>query len=106
MKTIKIIVVETNKEPYIKEIKDTMDEIYGLVYYPYKQIEIQKDIFLVYSKEATEQKDVIFKENKKIKDLNVYGTFVILKKKNNKLVSLSNENIKNVLDSVDLNNIM
>lgn len=103
MKDIKVIVAEANKEPYVKEIKDTMDEIYGLVYYPYKQIEIQKDIFLIYSKEATERKDVVFKENKKIKNLTIYGTFIIVKKKNNKLVSLPNEYIKAVLDSGDLN---
>lgn len=35
MNKIKILIVEPNKASYEKVINNTIDEIYGLVYYPY-----------------------------------------------------------------------
>lgn len=91
MNLIKIVVVQPNKQPYIKEIKNNMDSIYGLVYYPYKEIELEKNIYLVYSKEAEKENLPICR---KMKDLNIYSNFVIVKKDNGKLLSLNNTQLE------------
>ena len=54
MKKIKILVIYPNKQPTIEEIKGNEEGLYGLVYFPYEQIELEKDIYLIYSKEAKE----------------------------------------------------
>ena len=96
MKTIKILVAEPNKKMYEKIIKNTIDEIYGLVFYPYKEIEIQKDVFVIYSKEATQLRDKMFKENRKINNINIFGTFVVVARKNNKLISLTDYQVQEI----------
>lgn len=93
---IKILVVEPNKKMYEKTIKNTINEIYGLVFYPYKEIEIQKDVFVIYSKEATLLKDKMFKENRKINNIDIFGTFVIVARKNNKLISLTDYQVQEI----------
>lgn len=96
MKTIKILVVEPNKKMYEKTIKNTINEIYGLVFYPYEEIEIQKDVFVIYSKEATLLRDKMFKENRKINNIDIFGTFVIVARKNNKLISLTDYQVQEI----------
>ena len=93
---IKILVVEPNKKIYEKTIKNTINEIYGLVFYPYKEIEIQKDVFVIYSKEATQLRDKMFKENRKINNIDIFGTFVIVARKNNKLISLTDYQVQEI----------
>ena len=93
---IKILVAEANKKMYEKTIKNTIDEIYGLVFYPYKEIEIQKDVFIIYSEEATQLRDKMFKENRKINNINIFGTFVIVARKNNKLISLTDYQVQEI----------
>lgn len=93
---IKILVVEPNKKMYEKTIKNTINEIYGLVFYPYKEIEIQKDVFVIYSKEATQLRDKMFKENRKINNIDIFGTFVIVARKNNKLISLTDYQVQEI----------
>lgn len=93
---IKILVAEPNKKIYEKMIKNTIDEIYGLVFYPYEEIEIQKDVFVIYSKEATQLRDKMFKENRKINNINIFGTFVIVARKNNKLISLTDYQVQEI----------
>lgn len=96
MEKVKIVVVEPNKKPYEKLINNTMTEIYGLVYYPYREIEILQNVYLIYSKEATQNKDKIFTKNRKINTLDIYGTFVIVSKKDNKITSLTDKQINTV----------
>lgn len=98
LKKIKILVVEPNKKIREKVIKNTIDEIYGLVFYPYQEIELQKDIFVIYSQEATDLKDKMFKENRTINNISIYGTFVIVAKKNNNLISLTENQIQEIKD--------
>lgn len=93
---IKILVVEPNKKMYEKTIKNTINEIYGLVFYPYEEIEIQKDVFVIYSKEATLLRDKMFKENRKINNIDIFGTFVIVARKNNKLISLTDYQVQEI----------
>lgn len=96
MRMIKILVVEPNKKMYEKTIKNTINEIYGLVFYPYEEIEIQKDVFVIYSKEATLIRDKMFKENRKINNIDIFGTFVIVARKNNKLISLTDYQVQEI----------
>ena len=96
MRMIKILVVEPNKKMYEKTIKNTINEIYGLVFYPYEEIEIQKDVFVIYSKEATLIRDKMFKENRKINNIDIFGTFVIVAMKNNKLISLTDYQVQEI----------
>ena len=93
---IKILIVEPNKKMYEKTIKNTINEIYGLVFYPYEEIEIQKDVFVIYSKEATLLRDKMFKENRKINNIDIFGTFVIVARKNNKLISLTDYQVQEI----------
>ena len=93
---IKILVVEPNKKMYEKTIKNTINEIYGLVFYPYEEIEIQKDVFVIYSKEATLLRDKMFKENRKINNIDIFGTFVIVARKNNKLIPLTDYQVQEI----------
>ena len=81
---------------YEKTIKNTINEIYGLVFYPYEEIEIQKDVFVIYSKEATLIRDKMFKENRKINNIDIFGTFVIVARKNNKLISLTDYQVQEI----------
>lgn len=98
MNKIKILVVEPNKQPYPKMINNTEDEIYGLVYYPYKKLEIEKNVFLMYSKEATENQDTIFKVNRRINKTLIYGTFIIVGNKNNNFISLNDRQIEELTE--------
>lgn len=99
MKEIKILVVESNKKPYTLGITNLQKTLYGLIYYPYLKIQIQKDIFLIYSKEADKlQNDVTFKKNISINNIEIYGTFVIIKSQNNQATSLTAKEIKELED--------
>ena len=95
---IKILVVEPNKKAYEKIINNTISEIYGLVYYPYREIEIFQNVYLIYSKEATQNKDNTFKLNRKINNIEIYGTFVIVGKKGNEFISLTDKQIQVIQD--------
>lgn len=90
MSVIKILVVQPNKQPYIKEIKNNIDSIYGLVYYPYSEIELEKNIYLIYSKEAEKNNFAICRN---FRNFNIYSNFVIVKKENDKYDSLTEKEI-------------
>ncbi len=90
MKKGKILFVCPNKQPIIKEINDNINEVYGLVYYPYCEIELEENVFLIYSKEAKENG---FPLCRIYRDRNIYSNFIILAKESNKFVSLDREQI-------------
>ena len=90
MQRIKILVVETNEEMYVVETNTVYKTLYGLVYYPYEKMKIEEDIYLVYSKNT----DDFLKKNRIINNTQIYGTFVILKEKNNEIISLNDNEIK------------
>lgn len=101
MKKIKILVVEANKIVYEKIINNGVSDIYGLVYYPYEKIRMLKNVFLIYSKEATETKNKIFKPNIKVNDIYIYGTLVIVGKKRNSLISLTEKQIEKIKNMIN-----
>lgn len=102
MNNIKILVVEPKKEPYIKEIKNTIGEIYGIVYFPFEILEIEKDIILISSLGGKDIKDKFFPANRIFKDSIIYSSFVILGKKNSGFSSLTNEQVRKYTDMFSL----
>lgn len=100
---IKILVIDKTKINELT-IKNRIDEIYGLVYYPYGEIPLFDNVYVIYSKEATENKDKIFYRNTKINGIEIYGTFIIVAKNKKGFVSLSDqqvEEIKNIFGGKD-----
>lgn len=87
---VKILFVCPNKQPIIKEINNSIVDLYGLVYYPYYEIELEENIFLIYSKEAKEN---CFPLCRIYRNKNIYGNFIILSKKSNEFISLDKEKI-------------
>lgn len=102
MKKITILVVEPNKRAYTVKSDNISRTLYDLIYYPYKHIALQKDIYLIYSKEAVETRNSIFKQNLTINNISIYGTFAIVKSENKKLVSLTDNEIKELKDYLNL----
>lgn len=90
MKKIKILVIYPNKQPTIEEIKGNEEGLYGLVYFPYEQIELEKDIYLIYSKEAKENE---FPLCRIYKGKKIYSNFVIVAEEFNTYKSLNKEQI-------------
>ena len=95
MKKIKILVIYPNIQPVVKEIKDNEEGLYGLVYFPYEQIKLEKDIYLIYSKEANEKE---FPLCRTYKEKKIYSNFVIVAKENNKYKSLNKEQINRYIE--------
>ena len=102
MNNIKILVVEPKKEPFVKEIKNSIGEIYGIVYFPFEIFEIEKDIVLISSLGAKEIKNKFFPANRIYRDKIIYSSFAILVKKNNNYISLTAEQIKKYTDMFSL----
>lgn len=100
MKIIKILVVEPNKEPYVKEIKNNISSIYGIVYFPFEELKIEKDIVLINSFNS----DKFLKANRIVTDKIIYGSFAIVGIKGNEFISLTNEQIKKYTDMLKLEN--
>ena len=100
MKIIKILVVESSKQPYVAKINDNIGELYGFVYFPFEKLKIEKDIILVH----TFQPYSFQKANRIINDKIIYGSFVIVGKKNNQFISLTDDQIKNYMNIFDLQN--
>ena len=94
MKNIKTIIVEPDKKPYIKIINNINYDLYGLVYYPYQKMKLSDNLYLIYSKDATLNKEL--KRNKKINNIEIYSTFIITGYDKNEITSLSVEQIEEI----------
>ena len=90
---MKILIVEPNREPYTIENKYIEDKLYGLIYYPFEKLEIEKDIFVIFSKDATSANQNTFPKNRKIEGHQIYGTFAVVKIQNKEYVSLTEKEI-------------
>ena len=99
MKKIKIIVVEPNKQPYVKEINSESD-LYSIVYFPYASISLADNIKVIYSTNADTENRQFFKYNRTIKGTDFYSNFVILKKDNEEMVSLTEKEIKEYISKL------
>ena len=101
MKKVKVLIIEPSQKIYTKEINFTED-IYGLIYAPLKIVKAFDNIYYIYSEEATKTKEKIFKRNFKICKDEVYGNIVVVAKKDNEYISLSNAQIKAVKEIFDI----
>ena len=86
------IIVATNNRIYDTVIKNRVEDIECYVYFPFEEMLLADDIYVIYSKEK------IFTKNMTIKGRDIYSTAIILKKKKNKYISLTNRDIKNVMN--------
>ena len=89
---IKALIVEPNKEPYTIEHKYIEDKLYGLIYYPFEKLEIEKDIFLIFSKQA-KSNEKMFPKNRQVEGHQIYGTFAVVKIQNKEYVSLTEKEL-------------
>lgn len=92
---IKILVKEPNKEMYGKTI-ETIGDIYGLVYYPYKNIRILNNVYLIYSGNIVGNDITFLKPNIRIDDFCILGTCIIVARKKDKLNSLTPREIEEI----------
>lgn len=99
MEKIIIILVMPNREPIMQEIKNSTDSLYGLVYYPYEEIQIDKNVYLIYSKEAKKNS---FPLCRKYKEINIYSNFVIVARNQNKYMSLNVNQINKYINMFKL----
>ena len=90
MRKIKILVVYPNKQPEVKEIRNNIGRLYGIIYYPYKEIELEKNVYLIYSEEAESNGLSLCR---KFRNLNIYSNFAIIGKESDELVSLTKSQI-------------
>lgn len=105
MKNIKILVIEPNKQPYTKEIRNSIGEIYGIVYFPFEVLEVEKGIVIISSLGAKDIKDKFFPANRIYNDKIIHSSFAVLGKKENKFISLTNEQIKKYTTMFNLENV-
>lgn len=89
MKKVKILLIRPNRQPVIEEVKGNEEGLYGLVYFQYKELELEKDIYLIYSKEAEQD----FPLCRVYKGIKIYSNFVIVAKEYNTYKSLTKEQI-------------
>ena len=90
MNKIKILAIYPNRQPKIEEMKDKEDGLYGLVYYPYKEIELEKNVYLIYSADAEQ---IGLKLCRIYNDKKIYSNFVIVSKEYNTYKSLDKNQI-------------
>lgn len=84
----KILIVELNKEPYTKIVKDVEQAIIEILGEEIGYLELEEGIDIVYSNYVKK-----IEINRTIKDNHIIGTFVIVANKNDNWVSLNNEQI-------------
>lgn len=94
MEKIKVLICN-QKKIYDKLINES--DMYGLIFYPFEELHIKDNVYIVYSKDATRDKEKIFFKNRTIKGREIYGTFIVVAKEKNKYISLTEQQLKEVL---------
>lgn len=88
---IKVLIVERIRDPYIKEIEDTLEEKQKIVGGLIDFIELEDDVDLIFNEES---KINNLEMNRIIKNDIVCGTFIICGQRNGESISLTDEQIK------------
>lgn len=91
MNKIKILVVESNKEPIIKVVKKPLEEITNVINGILEYIPLENNILLICNKYG-KQNNLEF--NRTIKNDIICGTFAIVEHNLQEIVSLENQKIK------------
>lgn len=90
-KKIKILIVEPNKEPYEKQIEDTLKEMQNIVGGLIEFVELEENIDLVCNEEG---KIYGLEMNRIIPNDVICGTFFIAGEEKGETISLTDEQIK------------
>lgn len=91
MDKIKILIVETIRDPYVEEIINTLEEKQKIVGGLIQKTELENNVDLIYNEES---KILNLEMNRIIKNDVVCGTFIIAGQKNGKYISLTEKQIK------------
>lgn len=90
MNKIKVLIVETIRDPYVEEIINTLEEKQKIVGGLIQKTELENDVDLIYNEES---KILNLEMNRIIKNDVVCGTFMIAGQKNGEYISLTEEQI-------------
>ncbi len=91
MEKVKILIVEPIRDPYIKEINNTLEEKQKLVGGLIEITELENDIDLIYNEES---KILNLEMNRIIKNDVVCGSFIVVGQRNGEHISLTENQIK------------
>lgn len=88
---IKVLIVEPDKKPYVKEIENTLEEkqkiVGGLIYF----YEAEKNVDFIWNEEG---KELDLEFNRVIEKDVIAGTFIIAGQENGESISLTRKQIK------------
>lgn len=91
MSKIKVLIVESEKRPYVKYIENTLEEkqriVGGLLYF----YEAEKDVDFIWNEEG---KELDLEFNRVITNDVIVGTFIIVGQKNGESISLTRKQIR------------
>ena len=91
MEKIKVLVVECDKEPYTKEIKNTLKEKQKLVDGHIQFYELENDVDLICNEEG---KVFSYRMNRIVKNDIICGTFIVTGQRDGDSISLTEAQIK------------
>lgn len=91
MDKIKVLIVEPIRDPYIKEISNTLEEKQKIVGGLIQKTELENNVDLIYNEES---KILNLEMNRIVKNDVVCGTFIIAGQKNGEYISLTEKQIQ------------
>ena len=91
MDKIKVLIVETIRDPYVKEIINTLEEKQKIVGGLIQITELEEDVDLIFNEES---KILNLEMNRIIKNDVVCGNFIIAGQRNGEHISLTEKQIK------------
>lgn len=102
MNKIKVILVEPNKEPYIKEIEHTIENLQSIVGGLLEFVNLEEDVDIICNEEG---KILNLEFNRSLGNDVIVGTFIIvgLNYNNGETISIPNNKIQKYLDMFKLN---
>lgn len=90
MNKIKVLIVETIRDPYVEEIINTLEEKQKIVGGLIQKAELENNVDLIFNEES---KILNLEMNRIIKNDVVCGTFIIAGQKNGEYISLTEKQI-------------
>lgn len=90
MNKIKVLIVETIRDPYVEEIINTLEEKQKIVGGLIQKTELENNVDLIYNEES---KILNLEMNRIIKNDVVCGTFIIAGQRNGEYISLTEKQI-------------
>lgn len=91
MEKIKILIIEQNRDPYVREIEHTLENLQKIVGGLIEFVELENGIDLIFNEEG---KMLNLEMNRIIKNDIICGTFIIASQINGEYISLTDKQIK------------